>query len=77
VCATRLVFVSVKTSLPAGTFFRESLQARAVIFTVTFVGLAGAVRPSSEGPARRSMTAASAMDAARGKRRRMALVIGM
>jgi hypothetical protein len=34
---TRLLFVSAKTTLPAGTRFREKAQARAVIFTVTLV----------------------------------------
>ena len=37
---TLLLFVSAKTSFPAGTRLRESLQARAVILTEMRVGAA-------------------------------------
>ena len=43
--------MSEKTSVPAGTRLRESLQARAVILTETRVAAAARVLPASTGAA--------------------------
>ena len=72
-CATFVLFVSVNVIFPAGTRLRDSTQARALIFTVTFVGAAGAARPSSRGITSARNAAATPNEAARGKRRAHAI----
>jgi hypothetical protein len=73
---TFVLFVSANVIFPAGTRFRDSTQERALIFTVTFVGAAGAARPSARGTTSARNAAATPNEAARRKRRLMGFTVG-